>query len=206
MWTFLLPLSLNVLRHKERGTIFLFWLFHLPPPPTRVAPAEKSPRASESQPCSVSSSQLTDFFKISQNPPRAWRHSPCVTLFPISGYCDISEWHVRFVCARENLFYCCTQLTHAPSRKILSLTKPKGINRTPSAIILHSLAIKKYRSLNPIYIYIYIYIPLSVSRMPLKVNFLAEFNRFEFSFHSPSSDTIPGLKTLVCPTIYQVGK
>ena len=30
VWTFLLPLSLKVLRHKERGTIFLFWLFHLP--------------------------------------------------------------------------------------------------------------------------------------------------------------------------------
>ena len=24
--------SLKVLRHKERGTIFLYWLFHLPPP------------------------------------------------------------------------------------------------------------------------------------------------------------------------------
>ena len=71
--TFLLPLSLKVLRHKERGTTFLFWLFHLPHPPQR------SPRATESQPSrAVSSSQLTDFFKISQNPLRAsgaWRHS-----------------------------------------------------------------------------------------------------------------------------------
>ena len=30
---FLLPLSLKVFRHKERGTIFIFRLFHLLPPP-----------------------------------------------------------------------------------------------------------------------------------------------------------------------------
>ena len=30
--TFLLPLRVKVLRHKEIGIIFLFWLFHLPPP------------------------------------------------------------------------------------------------------------------------------------------------------------------------------
>ena len=77
--TFLLPLSLKVLRHKERGTIFLFWLFHLPPPQHVWHPPQRSPRASESQSSrSVSSSQLTDFFQISQNPLRAsgaWRHS-----------------------------------------------------------------------------------------------------------------------------------
>ena len=103
----LLPLSLKFFRHKERGTIFLFWLFHLLPQHVWHLP-QRSPRASESQPSRlVSSSQLSDFFEISQNPPRtsgAWRHSHCVTPFPISGYCDISEWHVRSARACEHLF------------------------------------------------------------------------------------------------------
>ena len=39
-----ITLSLKVVRRKERDThSFLFWLFHLPPPPTsRVAPATKA--------------------------------------------------------------------------------------------------------------------------------------------------------------------
>ena len=103
--TFLLPLSLKVFRHKEKGTIFLFWLFHLPPPPlTRVAPwlfhlpstntcgtrhkgLREQAKTNRLPPRQVSS-LLTDFFKISQNPPRAsgeWRHSHCVTPFPISA-------------------------------------------------------------------------------------------------------------------------
>ena len=65
----------------------------------------KASRASESQPSSPEAglNSQTDFFKISQNPPRAsgaWRHSHCVTPFPISGYCDISEWHVYSALAR----------------------------------------------------------------------------------------------------------
>ena len=32
----------------------------------------------------------------------AWRHLHSVTLFLISGYCDISEWHVRSARARNN--------------------------------------------------------------------------------------------------------
>ncbi len=40
---------------------------------------------------------------------------------------------------RQKLFLsmlqCCTKLTHVMSRKVLSLTKLKGMNRTPSAII-----------------------------------------------------------------------
>ena len=35
-----------------------------------------------------------------------------------------------------------------------------------------------------------------------KINFLAEFNRFEFSFPSPRLVASPRLKNLVCPTIY----
>ena len=107
---YLLPSSLKVFREKgERGTIFLFWFFHLPPPPppSRAVPATRArelAKANRSRP--VSSLNSTDFFKISQNPPRAsgaWRHSHCVAPFPISGYCDISEWHVRSARARVNI-------------------------------------------------------------------------------------------------------
>ena len=47
------------------------------------------------------------------------------------GYCDISEWHVCSV--RAN-----TCFNVALSRKVLGLTKPKGMNRNPSAILLHN--------------------------------------------------------------------
>ena len=81
----------------ERYTFFLFWLFHLPPPPISCDTRLRPPRASESQPSSpevgFNSTQLTDFFKIPKSSACFW----CVTSFvlasPIShlGYCDISE-------------------------------------------------------------------------------------------------------------------
>ena len=51
------------------------------------------------------SSQLNDFFKISQNPLRssgAWRHSHLLASVSPLGYCDISEWYVRTARARVN--------------------------------------------------------------------------------------------------------
>ena len=46
-------------------------------------------------------------FQNPQNPPcasSAWRHSHSLVSFSISGYCDISEWHVHSVRAREHLY------------------------------------------------------------------------------------------------------
>ena len=68
---FLLPLSLKVLRHKERDTHSFYSGFSICPPPTRVAPATRPltwlRRASESQPSSPEAgTQLSDFFKIPQ--------------------------------------------------------------------------------------------------------------------------------------------
>ena len=101
---FLLPLSLKVLRHKEREAQSLYPDFFICSQ-SRAAPATR--------PCELAkgnrllprqvSSQLTDFFKKNLNPPRssgAWRHSHCVTSFPIPSFCDISEWHVRSARAR----------------------------------------------------------------------------------------------------------
>ena len=83
----------------------------------------------------MSSSQLYSliFFKI----PKSSARFRCVTSFalasPVShlGYCGISEWHVRSACAHVS-----TCVNVALSRKVLSLTKPKGIKQNPSAIIL----------------------------------------------------------------------
>ena len=90
---FLLPLSLKVLRHKEeRCTIFLCWLFHLPPRPNLVRhlPQGHWPGFSEQAKVdpsrSVSSLNSTNFLQNSQNPSRAsnaWRHSHSLPPFPI---------------------------------------------------------------------------------------------------------------------------
>ena len=78
---FLLPLSLKFFRHKERGNTFLCWLFHLcPPTPTRVVPATRSPRASESHPSSTRKTQL--FFKIHNILRARFR---CMTSFTSTG-------------------------------------------------------------------------------------------------------------------------
>ena len=115
-------------------------------PLSRAAPMTRkffSPQwASKVEPTrSASSFNSSNFLRNTQNPPRAsgtWRHPHFVTLFPISAYCDISEYHVRPAHARVNT--CINVL----SRKVLSLTKPKGMNRNPTAIILHRLRICEF--------------------------------------------------------------
>ena len=64
--------------------------------------------------------------------------------FTIWGfYCDISDCHIRPARALTSALNVCTKLTHALSRKVLSLTKGKiyktkndNIKKNPSAIIL----------------------------------------------------------------------
>ena len=96
---FLLPLSLRVLRHKEREAQSFYSVFFHVPPPNLVRPLPKASASKRKSTllfrCLVSTLQLSS---NSQNPPRAsgaWCHSHSVTPFSISGYCDISEWHVR---------------------------------------------------------------------------------------------------------------
>ena len=117
---FLLPLILKVFRHKERGTIFLCWLFHLPRP-TCVAPAIRPLRSRESRPSSSDQkTQLIDFFKSPKILRARFRCMPSFTspgpgIFILTSVNDTSP-HSS---AR-------TELTHVLSRKVLSLTKPKG--------------------------------------------------------------------------------
>ena len=84
---FLLPLSLKVLWHKEREAQSFYSGFFIPPNTcgTRHKGLREQAKTNRFPPRQVSS-QLTDFFKISQNPPRssgAWRHRHSVTLLPM---------------------------------------------------------------------------------------------------------------------------
>ena len=105
VWNFLLPLK--VLRHKEREAQSFYSGFFICPLPSHVTLAQglrEQAKANHFIRCLVST-LLTNFFKIFPNPLRtsgAWHHSHCLTLFPISGYCDISEWHIHSVRARMN--------------------------------------------------------------------------------------------------------
>ena len=116
----LLPLSLRVFRHQERDTIFLCWFFHQPQ--TTCSPATRSRRASKIQPSSSDSkTQLTDFSQISAHASGAWRHSHPWSyllsgIFIVTSLNDTSAPR-----AREHL-RSCLHLTHALSRKVLSLT------------------------------------------------------------------------------------
>ena len=110
---FLLPLSLKVLRHKERDTHSFYSGFFIGPhlvrhPPQR--PLAWLQRASESQPSSPEAG-LNSTNWLFQNRPKSSARFRCVTsparcnsVFYL-GYCDISEWHIRsaHAHAREHL-------------------------------------------------------------------------------------------------------
>ena len=108
VWNLLLPLSLKVLRHKEREAQSFYCGFFYLPPTTRVAPATKV-SASKRKPTVFPRGRfhlnsLTDFFKISKNSA----HFRCVTSFALSN--AVSHlgllWHLwvtRPFCARLNI-------------------------------------------------------------------------------------------------------
>ena len=109
--------------------------FSSAPPPSRAAPVAckfvwplRAPKVDPSR--SESSSQLKDFFKI----PQILRaHFRCMTSFTSTGqpfYLGFLFWYLwttHPLCTRVNT--CAqvfTKLNHVLSRKVLSLTKPKG--------------------------------------------------------------------------------
>ena len=100
------------------------WLFHLPQ--TMCAPATRPRRASESQ---LSSSEagikLQTFLKSQPTlPVRDVTHIP--GLIHYLGFLLWHLWMTRPLRACVNTCaHVCTLLTHALSRKVLSLTKPK---------------------------------------------------------------------------------
>ena len=104
----LVPLSLKVLRHKERGTIFLFWLYLLIPQHV-WHPPRRSPWASESQPSSpeaglISTRCLVSTNWLFQNLPKSSARFRCVTSLALCN--PVSDlgllwylWVTRPLCA-----------------------------------------------------------------------------------------------------------
>ena len=122
----LLPLSLKVFRHKERDTIFIYWLFPLPTANT-CAPCGKALESKRKS--SFFGQQVSTNWLFSNFSP----HFRCVTSLTSlvqstiwDFYGDICERHVHSTRAREHLRSCLYLTKLCTRRKVLSLTKPKG--------------------------------------------------------------------------------
>ena len=133
----------------ERYTFFIFWLFHLPTPHLVRHLPKASANKRKSTVFSRGRTQLNSYlFKIPKllraRSSDVWRHShPLVNLS--IGFLFWHLWTIHPPRASVNTCtQVCTWLTHVLSRKVLSLTKPKGIKRNPSAIILHPFIILMY--------------------------------------------------------------
>ena len=131
----LLPSWLLGIWHKERETQFLrCWLFHLTQQTCMRTP--RSPQTGLASPRSEKSTRFVYvqisthcFYSKSLRIPahrfRAWRHH-IPSHIPIWGfYCDICDYDILPVRAWTPALM--SAPTHALSRKVLSLTKPKDI-------------------------------------------------------------------------------
>ena len=89
----------------------------------------------------------------------------------------------------------------------IQMSKPSGLQARPkcniSLIQERCVCVHAYFHISHSSKY-HIYQPLRLGRIWHKVNFLVEFNRFEFSFPSPWLVASPRLKNLVCPTILPI--
>ena len=135
---FLLSLSLKVLRHKERDIHSFYSGFFLCPRPHLV---RHLPKASASKRKSTVSSRGRSQL-YSQKSPQILRALPVRDLirtylprFPSRLLWYL--WVTRLL--RRACAWTPALMLHLsnPCRKVLSLTKPKGIKRNPSANILH---------------------------------------------------------------------
>ena len=123
---------------RTRDTIFYAVLFIWPP--SRADPIgckfASRLRAPNVDPARLASSiQLSSFLQISHKSPRAsgtWRHPHPVTPFRHLGLL----WHLGVARPPPTYIKVFTKLTHVLSRKVLSLTKLKGMNPNPLVIKL----------------------------------------------------------------------
>ena len=109
--TFLLPLSLKVLRLKERDTIFLCWLFHL-------APISRGVRNAQIRLASASAKSRTSSFGVKlqlsnflQNLPKTSARFQCVTslalCYPVPHLGLLWHlWVTRPLCASARVNTC----------------------------------------------------------------------------------------------------
>ena len=102
-----------------------------------------SSRLSEPQKSKLLVRRLASTLWLSSKSPKSPARFRCVTS---PALCHPFHhlrllWHLMSALlprTRYHLHQSCTQPTHMPSWKALRLTNPKGMNRNPSAIILHS--------------------------------------------------------------------
>ena len=125
----LLPLSLKVLRHKERDAHSFYSGFSICPPPNTCGTRHKATASERKLPFFFGPQDSTNwlfsnFPKSSAHASGAWRHSHPQVL---SGFLFWHFWMTHPPRVRINICaQVCTELTHVLSRKVLSLTKPKG--------------------------------------------------------------------------------
>ena len=126
---FLLPLSLKVFWHKERGTIFLCWLFHLPTshqhvwhPPQghcELAKVTLLPRTARLN-------SLT-FVKSPKILRACFR---CMRAFILKSYLGFLFWHLWMTHPPRVRMWTPALMLHLTNpcakRKVLSITKPKS--------------------------------------------------------------------------------
>ena len=133
--TFLSLRFFDMRRERERRTISFYADFSISPHYVRHPAVNYWSGLAElwKSTCFVQAQISTNFFFFFQIPKfsahrfRAWRHSHPRIPFPIWGfYCDICDCHTRPACAWTPVLNVCTELTHALSWKVLSLTKLKG--------------------------------------------------------------------------------
>ena len=125
---FLLPLSLKVLRHKERYAHSFYSGFSIcPPPKKKHVHTRRKASASKRKSTVFLRAELNRLFsnlpKSSAHASGAWHHSHLLVL----GFLFWNLWTTHPPRVRVNTCaQVCTKLTYALSRKVLSRTKPKG--------------------------------------------------------------------------------
>ena len=149
----LLPLGLKVLRHKEREAQSFYSGFFICPPKTcgtRHKGLCEQAKTSRLPPRQVSS-QLTDF-KF----PKSSVRFRCVTSFAFSSPRFPSQAIVTSLSdtsAPSARAWTPVLMLHLSNRKVLSLTKLKGMKRNRSAIILHKNISPKKRAAVPVCVF-----------------------------------------------------
>ena len=138
----LLPLSLKVLRHKERDAHSFYSGLFICPPPLSCDTSPRPPQASESQPSSPEAGLISTNW-LFQNLQKSSARFRCVTSFALA--CSVSHlrllWHLWVTRSLRASTWTPVLMLHLSNsctepKGSHSLTKPKGIKRNPSAIIL----------------------------------------------------------------------
>ena len=144
---FLLLLTLKVFRHKQRDTIFLCWLFHLPPTNTCGVWHKATVSKRKSTVSSRARNSADWLFQNPLNPPQALPVYYVIDIWSnfLSGIFILTSLNdTSSPCTHQHLRSCLHLTNPCTKKKVLSLTKPKGrIYKTKSLghYITHVLSV-----------------------------------------------------------------